>query len=1014
MTTRRLVNLDDFVTEKTTYNRFGEKVTKTPLVRIADGGLLSNYKQLSTNAKYIKFTGMLEPNDGGEGMYIQDDTITDDEDLGVIIYIGEHKYRRLYAAWVNIDWFYIDDFGVALQRAIKYSSIRGTRGKTYECKSAITAHIDIRNIGNHGMVDLGHKLIDMRNATVNFTNEEEKYCFNIRIYHRDTKFMFTNCNFNVTSNNINLVNIANIIGVNSYTDMLTDNVYNVTKDKLPDTNRVVLVDEPEIEGIKTFDSIGQLQYIGDAISADDNQAVTKEYMPADYDESLYVSLQDTRKLDGLTTFTNIFDRDQGNTVLQGKINDYILESIQTRLEGIVVTNAVTVWLPKCYILYTINNAILQNYLNYGILIYKLYADKLDIFLQTQHIVDESELLEPLFTKVMINESIKFKPDIIEEQVNISTKDRTGISILMPVNLQNNVIIDISIANLPITIQDTIYTVTKGVIIFDNKANLLTHPRQTISADVVVGIYIEDKLYILSCYTPKLYYYSVLKVRAYNKQVQACINLIPVFSSNTFNIVYNNISYKCVIAAEFFPKNYRWYDWYETAQTRCPATVFGTSNNLQVAAKPNIYYGDYITYVKPSSRPNSFYIPNIKTYTGQIPCVQVNTTALFTTTDTVKRVTNLPMEILSITGQNEYIQLTSIKIYLTPDTTIDSDGYVTIDTFYIACLQAIQGNLAPNPIAPTATIIIHFIYNDAIIISSPVSIYNVRFMSMGIPRNELPVIYRANILTAGDNIRYPLFHVFSNNSILPKTLDILPMSNYLDPAMYYANVNRNVSCNRKSGTCKCPCQDLSGTITRDPNGRSTVGTYKYDGKSYTPVNVWNYNTYISNCNEGETNRTFSYSTGGTQIGNRIITSTYQGITDSGSPNLVLFNIAFNNRVFTINPGEVVILHLFCYAPLNISLYSQAQSYYNIGVRSNAPACAAGSAGVYLTGTAVTCTPYFMSVLYGITKNKLFDRLFGQKALSNVNIYRDGILKDPFRYRTQLPEHQFAPPVGVLNP
>ena len=80
MTTRRLVNLDDFVTEKTAYNRFGEKVTKTPLVRIADGGLLSNYKQLSTNSKYIKFTGMLEPNDGGEGMYIQDDTITDEED----------------------------------------------------------------------------------------------------------------------------------------------------------------------------------------------------------------------------------------------------------------------------------------------------------------------------------------------------------------------------------------------------------------------------------------------------------------------------------------------------------------------------------------------------------------------------------------------------------------------------------------------------------------------------------------------------------------------------------------------------------------------------------------------------------------------------------------------------------------------------------------------------------------------------------------------------------------------
>ena len=400
MTTRRLVNLDDFVTEKTTYNRFGEKVTKTPLVRIADGGLLSNYKQLSTNAKYIKFTGMLEPNDGGEGMYIQDDTITDDEDLGVIIYIGEHKYRRLYAAWVNIDWFYTDDFGVALQRAIKYSSIRGTRGKIYECKTAITLNITARSIGNHGMINHSHKLIDMRNATVNFTNEEAQYCFNIRIYHRDTKFMFTNCNFNVTNNNINLVNIANIIGVNSYTDMLTDNVYNVTKDKLPDTNRVVLVDEPEIEGIKTFDFNGQLQYIGDAISANDNQAVTKAYKPTDYDESLYVSLQDTRKLAGLTTFTSIFDRAQGNTVVQGKINDYILENIQFMLYKILV-NTIIPTVSRMYYVNTntnIYNGILQSYV--ASYVYKILVD-IYITLGDTYIVSEVNIYDPLLLNLTI-------------------------------------------------------------------------------------------------------------------------------------------------------------------------------------------------------------------------------------------------------------------------------------------------------------------------------------------------------------------------------------------------------------------------------------------------------------------------------------------------------------------------------------------------------------------------------------------------------------------------------------
>ena len=961
MTTRRLVNLDDFVTEKTTYNRFGEKVTKTPLVRIADGGLLSNYKQLSTNAKYIKFTGMLEPNDGGEGMYIQDDTITDDEDLGVIIYIGEYKYRRLYAAWVNIDWFYIDDFGVALQRAIKYSSIRGTRGKIYECKTAITLKLEQVSSGYATIVDFGHKLVDMRGATVNFTNEEVQYCFNIRIYRNDTKFMFTNCNFNVTSNNINLVNIANIIGVNSYTDMLTDNVYNVTKDKLPDTNRVVLVDEPEIEGIKTFDFNGQLQYIGDAISANDNQAVTKTYKPADYDESLYVSLQDTRKLVGLTTFTSIFDRAQGNTVLQGKINDYILESIYIILQGVVTNNVANVWLPRCYILYNYGTVIKQAYISIDV--YKVIQSEFYIIAQQMHIADESEIGNSLFTKLKFSSPIVFTPNIIEEDCITEVNDKSVDNRFLFDTEYISAICIKCTTNIPIVIDGVTHTITTIYLItnltdISSRANIVM-PYTTYSCGI---FYINSQAYIIAGINPFSFEYSY--------GLAKWVGSFPPVSMR-----YNNKMYTI------------------TPVTSIPNNNYPKHRNVE--------------YIK---------------FNGQATTIQDYSEFIETKTTKIRRVTNMPIDILSIDSINkEYIAILPLTWYLTPDTKIDNNGQVSIDSVYIKVVVPVQANLQvfdnKKVTIPTSIVTFTFVFNNNLIKTNQCLIYIPRFISLNIPRFELPPIYANTVSNKGDSVRYPVFHIYANNDILPKKITINPSSAIIDSSLDIASLNRYISCDRPCcGDCRCPCNNRSGDIVVNPSGSiRTSMSVNINGKVLS--NTYNYNTYIHGCKASEgTYHSFKFCTGGPQV---ISVSTQVNIKNKLSIIETAKSWPYITKVdsstFVIQPGEIVIIYSLLHVPINKVNYRTRNTRVHIKIASDSSACSGGGEpNINDSYNVLQSTSYYLSVFNGINKRKLFDRLFGNKCLRNAPILRDGVLTDPFRNRTQRAEHQFAPPICPLNP
>ena len=962
MTTRRLVNLDDFVTEKTTYNRFGEKVTKTPLVRIADGGLLSNYKQLSTNAKYIKFTGMLEQNDGGEGMYIQDDTITDDEDLGVIIYIGEHKYRRLYAAWVNIDWFYTDDFGVALQRAIKYSSIRGTSGKTYECKTAITLKLEQVSSGYATISDFGHKLVDMRGATVNFTNEEAQYCFNIRIYRNDTKFMFTNCNWNVTANNINLANIANIIGVNNYTDMLTNNVYNVAEDKLPATNRVVLVDEPEIEGIKTFESTGQLQYVGDAISANDNQAVTKAYKPADYDESLYVSLQDTRKLAGLTIFASIFDRDQGNTVLEGKITAYILDAICLKLQA-MVTNIASVWIPRCYILYNYTNAIKQTYINTDV--YKVFAANFTITIQPTHIADEAEIGNHLFTKVMFSSPIVFIPNIIEEDCVIAVNDTSVDNrFLFDTQYISAVCIQCT-TNIPVVIDGithnvtTIYLPTNLTDAPTTKMNI-TMSYTTYSCGI---FYVNSQAYIIAGIKPLSCEY------AYHSHTL----FIPTNSTTTTtSIVYNNKSY----------------------------TITPVMRKA--------LYSYVLSYIK---------------FNGQATTIQDYSESIETKTAKIRRITNMPIEVLSIdTVNKEYIAILPITWYLPPDTEIDDNGQVSIQSMYIKSIVPVQANLqifADNKVTiPTSIITYTFIFNDSLIKTNQCLIYIPRFISLNIPRFELPSVYANTISTVGDSVKYPVFHIYANNDILPKTITINPSSAIIDSSLDIATLKRYVSCSkpRCCSDCACPCHEDYGDLVTNPKGVNRTGlSVNVNGKTFTTT--YNYNTYIYGCKSSEgTYHSFQFNTGGPQIKDvRIQVSISNKLSTINNVKSLPYITKIAPSTFVIQPGEVKIIYSLLHMPINKVSYRTANTTVNINLSSESPACSGGGEPDIIDKyNVLQGTPYYLSVFNGINKRKLFDRLFGNKCLRNAPILRDGILTDPFRNRTQRAEHQFAPPVCPLRP
>ena len=229
--------------------------------------------------------------------------------------------------------------------------------------------------------------------------------------------MLTNGTWNVTEQNVGLINIANIIGGNDYTDMLTDMVYNVDKNKQPDTNRVVLVDDVTMKGVKIFNnnnSSNNINYIGESNAEADNQAVSKDYIIST-DNEQYIKLYDTRVIPNITTFLDITDIGT-NLVNLSNINNIIQRSVQHKFY-LLSSNIKFIFLHSMYYVnigdsinpnnLLNNDWIKVNYLSRKYNVYKSVLSNITVYPQQLCIIDENDVNVPVYIKCNINIPITF-------------------------------------------------------------------------------------------------------------------------------------------------------------------------------------------------------------------------------------------------------------------------------------------------------------------------------------------------------------------------------------------------------------------------------------------------------------------------------------------------------------------------------------------------------------------------------------------------------------------------------
>lgn len=969
MTTRRKLTLADFTDKPISYNKFGEKVTRNPIERIYDAGYLINYKQLSTEAKYLRFRGMQEDNDGGEGIYFRDDSITDEEDIGVIIYIGEYKYRRLYHAWVNIDWFYIDDFAVALQRAIKYSSIRGTAGKTYECKTSINLQLTPITIGNHGFIDNGHKLIDLRGATVNFTNTEENFCFNIRLYHNELKFMLTNGIWNVTEQNIGLINIANIIGGNEYTDMLTDMVYNVDKNKQPDTNRVVLVDDVTMKATKVFNNI---KYTGNLLSSGDTNAVSKNYISYNYNIMDYVLLNDDRLIPSITTFSDILDIGDNNLVNNNNsLTALVYDSVVNTLQDIVRNIYVNTYVNNMYIpsidripddIFGVNTVIKRYISNNEYSIYKITANNIIIKPQSYYNISEAAIDIPIYIKFNMSE---------------------------PVYIDKNDITEVD----------------------DESAKMVIDSSAVDTSDYVNFIY-------------------ALKAPADNASLQCNTIIKGNFNKNIFGDITQAY-------AVYFNRGYGIV--YNEPNTNIYKIYYGfTSYDRAIFNNDTILVTNCTLLIR-----DTFYI------TGHFREVytinKINYINSFNTK--VLKVNNFPIQIQSINIIGlEYIKLIQPEFYIKEYT--EQDNLIKISTFYLRYITPIQANLKAfktiNDITYSAGISFVFKYNRDIIYTTYTYLYIARYISNGIPRLEY---YNIELYTnsAADSIRYTYNDVIINNTLSDLQLYLfiykevyepnfnLPMES--DVVLHKYEERQIISHTMAESKGKCAtdanCYDtayseygnlviVSFDIITNKHNANVLGSNKliqgYNRTAITDTNVIRNFASLSGYDCGSLTLTSSmlgslyfdviidkrYGVDINGIFNHFKPGTYINIKpNTYSAQCCLFSPSF----FVTKPRWYGFSELPTYAKYtNVTKqWNTVKKYIYCGNLRHQDI--QQDYGMIVSKTCFSAFRYLP---------KLYNRIFGNKIMYTSYVIRDGILKDPFRDRTQRSDHIYAAPVGVFDP
>lgn len=944
MTERKLLTLDDFVKQPTTYTRFGEKVTRNPIEQVYNAGLLKDYKQLAVSHKYIRFTGMQEEADGGEGWYIRDDNITDDEDIGVIIYIGQYKYRRLYGAYVLVDWFYTGDFGIALQRACKYASVRCIAGKVYECNSAITLKLNVRG-GVNNNVDYGHILVDLRGATINYTAENTSFCFNVRIYNRGTKFMFINGTFNVSDlAKITLKNIANIIGGNNYTDMLTDMHYNVDKELLPDTNRVVLFSEPVIEGIKTFSNT--LIYTGDATNAAETDAVTKDYA-VDIDEDKYISVSESRKISGITTFTDIYDILAGNTTILD--NDYskLLEDVFYNY----VANTIVALYPtfSSYVhLSTITVAGgWAEYLQQTTEDYKVSSSgaSMVITAQPQCIIDENDIGIPVYLRLQFSKPIIVEnPEIIEED-NIELEDEADMS---------------GYSDAP----DNTITFADNVIF----------ARGTSPLDTILGKRVDNKLL----------YIVVTKFRTYKATQQVRFSNLIVFYSegipycfNTqltdygFNVGYRNWNGNSFFSTSFYLED-KYYNFRASGDYKLSYAVvlehkiklkIDTGKVYKLANAPFKLATSYVTgaeYI--SLEQPSFYLD---TYTRNensisfdsifikiVTPVQANLVGC-TDPALIKPCATLSMGLLY---NKELLSVNSIAFYIArfisngqPAYEIPisiSKGYTTTNRYP---LYKLYTNNWINPITYKFKLV-DMTIDTAIWIDKRVHREKHCDKSGCCSDCRCKCHIIAGHITGNANgDQVTLFSTYGNT------------------------FTHNIS--RIYNTYIYGCSGSEGQI---PDCFFATG-----GKTGFLVSRVFYEGIVG-----------------------ITPSSRQMCYPSIFTNE---KTLFEDSIPTLKHGECYYAKQYTASHGNKASYTETSVPCHVGIYSTSSACGKDGVPLSFTYNTFRSTRYYNAIFSGVFKNRLFDRVFGRKCVIAGILYRDGILSDPFRNRHNSLEHAMSMPV-----
>lgn len=267
---KRLAVYTDFVKSRTQQSRFKSIVDINPIDNIKKVGLIKDRDTLTINDNIIEFTGLYEENDIGRGIFIRDDSITEIEDLGVILEINGYKYKRQYKGVVYLDWFG-NDYTIGLVAALKYGKIKCVLGKEYNLEFNTTLGIVIKNNveidGNGSIFKITHKGLSNL-FTFYFNTPIEYFVWN------DSKFIFDIDIFALFYRSYNV----------KFLDLYTNNTFptTVTIKEIPGKSGLVQT------GLNKFDP---LTFDANAYALNTGfinyQVYTYNFLSKPYDQELY-------------------------------------------------------------------------------------------------------------------------------------------------------------------------------------------------------------------------------------------------------------------------------------------------------------------------------------------------------------------------------------------------------------------------------------------------------------------------------------------------------------------------------------------------------------------------------------------------------------------------------------------------------------------------------------------------------------------------------------------------------